>query len=221
MSAPAVPIDSRRRIGPFALWIGFLLAVMAIGFGAWVYQLANGLAVTNMRNMVMWGQYILFFMFFVGLSAGGLIVASSGKLFGVQRFTPIVRLAVLEATVAVMLAALFLLPDIGRPERLWHVLRYPNVTSPMVWDFTIVAAYFVLSAAYVWLYTRADLAASGSPLALGTRDTPESRARDERWTIERLERGRRFVLLDQVRRCGVLTEGNVTVVSANCIAASR
>ena len=44
--------------------------------------------------------------------------------------------------------------DIGRPERLWHVLRYPNVTSPMVWDFTIVAAYFVLSAAYVWLYTR-------------------------------------------------------------------
>ncbi|HEX6128001.1 MAG TPA: NrfD/PsrC family molybdoenzyme membrane anchor subunit [Candidatus Limnocylindria bacterium] len=181
MSAPAVPIASRHRIGPFALWIGFLLAMLAIGFAAWVYQLANGLAVTNMRNTVMWGQYILFFMFFVGLSAGGLIVASSGKLFGVQRFTPIVRLAVLEATVAVMLAALFLLPDIGRPERLWHVLRYPNITSPMVWDFTIVAAYFVLSAAYVWLYTRADLAATGSPLALGTRDTPESRARDDRW----------------------------------------
>jgi hypothetical protein len=39
--------------------------------------------------------------------------------------------------------------------------------------------------------------------------------------LDRLERGRRFVLLDQVRRCGVLTEGNVTVVSANCIAASR
>ena len=57
-----------------------------------------------MRNTVMWGQYILFFMFFVGLSAGGLIVASAGKLFGVKAFKPITRLAVLEATVAVMLA---------------------------------------------------------------------------------------------------------------------
>ena len=63
----------------------------------------------------MWGQYILFFMFFVGLSAGGLIVASAGRLFGVKAFKPITRLAVLEATVAVMLAATFILPDLGRP----------------------------------------------------------------------------------------------------------
>jgi hypothetical protein len=39
--------------------------------------------------------------------------------------------------------------------------------------------------------------------------------------LERVQRGRRFVLLDQVRRCGVLTEGDVTVVSSACIAASR
>ena len=183
MSTPAVPATTTRRgrrIPPFAGWLALLLVVMAIGFAAWVYQLSQGLVVTNMRNTVMWGQYILFFMFFVGLSAGGLIVASSGRLFGASRFTPIVRLAVVEATVAVMLAALFLLPDIGRPERLWHVLRYPNLTSPMVWDFAIVAAYFLLSLAYVWLYSRADLAASGSPLALGTPDTPAGRERDDR-----------------------------------------
>lgn len=39
--------------------------------------------------------------------------------------------------------------------------------------------------------------------------------------LERVQRGRRFALLDQVRRCGVLTEGDVTVVSAGCIVASR
>jgi dimethyl sulfoxide reductase membrane subunit len=169
-----------RRIGPLALWLGFLGLVMLIGFGAWLYQLREGLAATNMRNTVMWGQYILFFMFFVGLSAGGLIVASSGRLFGATRFNPIVRLAVVEATIAVMLAAIFLLPDIGRPERLWHLFRYPNLTSPMVWDIAIVTAYFGLSALYVWLYTRADLAAAGSPLALGTSASAASRARDDR-----------------------------------------
>ncbi len=183
MSVRAVAADKERRIlriGPLTVWVVLLLLVMLVGLGAWIYQLREGLAATNLRNTVMWGQYILFFMFFVGLSAGGLIVASSGRLFGVKQFAPIVRLAVLEATVAVMLAALFLLPDIGRPERLWHLFRYPNLTSPMVWDITIVTVYFALSATYVWLYVRADLARAGSRLALGTSDTPAARARDDR-----------------------------------------
>ena len=68
-----------------------------------------------MRNPMMWGLYITLFMYFVGLSAGGLIVASAGRLFGATRLKPIVRIAVLEATVAVMIAALLLLPDIGGP----------------------------------------------------------------------------------------------------------
>jgi molybdopterin-containing oxidoreductase family membrane subunit len=128
----------------------------------------------------MWGQYILFFMFFIGLSAGGLIVASAGRLFGVKTFKPITRLAVLEATVAVLLAGIFILPDLGRPERVINILLHPNVTSPMVWDITIVGVYTLLSLAYVWLYTRADLARRGSWLALGTGVSERSMARDER-----------------------------------------
>ena len=114
---------------------------MAVGVAAFGYQFANGLVVTGMRNIVMWGQYILFFMFFVGLSAGGLIVASAGRLFGVKAFKPITRLAVLEATVAVILAATFILPDLGRPERILNIPLYFNPTSPMVWDISIVMVY--------------------------------------------------------------------------------
>jgi dimethyl sulfoxide reductase membrane subunit len=178
--ARPTPTGGSRRIGPYALWLAVLGLAMLVGLAAFVHQYREGLAVTNMRNTVMWGQYILFFMFFVGLSAGGLIVASSGRLFGVTRFDPIVRLAVVEATIAIMLAAIFLIPDIGRPERLWHLFRYPNLTSPMVWDIAIVTVYFGLSAVYVWLYTRADLAKVGSPLAFGTSASEASRARDDR-----------------------------------------
>ena len=142
---------------------------IAVGLGAWVYQLSQGLAATNMRNPMMWGLYITMFMYFVGLSAGGLIVASAGRLFGATRLKPVVRIAVLEATVAVMIAALLLLPDIGRPDRAWHLLRYAHLTSPLIWDLTIVTVYFLISATYVWVYTRADLAARGSRLALGHR----------------------------------------------------
>lgn len=183
MSAGTLPLSLpgvRRTDRALALWILALLAVMAAGLAAFVYQFANGLVVTGLRNTVMWGQYILFFMFFVGLSAGGLIVASAGRLFGVSAFKPITRVAVLEATIAVMLAGIFIIPDLGRPERVLNILLYANLTSPMVWDITIVVAYTLLSMSYVWLYTRADLARRGSRLALGTGVSPREIARDER-----------------------------------------
>ena len=180
-AAPAVPgpeIHARR--GPLVAWIALLLVLMAIGMGAFGYQFVNGLVVTGMRNIVMWGQYILFFMFFVGLSAGGLIVASAGRLFGVKAFKPITRLAVLEATIAVVLAATFILPDLGRPERFLNIPLYFNPSSPMVWDIAIVMVYMGMSATYVWLYARADLARRGSWLALGTGASQRTMAREER-----------------------------------------
>jgi molybdopterin-containing oxidoreductase family membrane subunit len=168
------------RRGLLVGWILLLLALMAVGVAAFAYQFANGLVVTGMRNVVMWGQYILFFMFFVGLSAGGLIVASAGRLFGIKAFKPITRLAVLEATVAVILAATFILPDLGRPERILNIPLYFNPTSPMIWDITIVMVYMAMSAFYVWLYARADLARRGSWLALGTGTSERTMAREER-----------------------------------------
>lgn len=178
---PSAGASPWRHTSPaLRAWLALLLAGLAVGLGAWIYQLTQGLAVTNMRNPMMWGLYITLFMFFVGLSAGGLIVASSGRIFGAVRFKPIVRLAVLEATVAVMLAALLLLPDIGRPDRVWHLFRYPNLTSPLIWDIAIVTVYFLVSVTYVWLYTRADLARAGSRLAFGTGLTDADLRRDER-----------------------------------------
>jgi molybdopterin-containing oxidoreductase family membrane subunit len=187
VSAAATPATPVAAAGPAAgsrralyAWVALLLGLMAIGVAAFLYQFANGLSVTGMRNIVMWGQYILFFMFFVGLSAGGLIVASAGRLFGVKAFKPITRLAVLEATVAVILAATFILPDLGRPERIMNILLYFNPTSPMIWDIAIVFVYMGLSATYVWLYARADLARRGSRLALGTGTSERTMAREER-----------------------------------------
>jgi molybdopterin-containing oxidoreductase family membrane subunit len=169
----------RQHTGLIA-WLALLCVIMGVGLAAFAWQFANGLIVTGMRNTVMWGQYILFFMFFIGLSAGGLIVASAGRLFGAAVFKPITRLAVVEATIAVLLAGVFILPDLGRPERIINLLLHPNFTSPMVWDITIVVVYTLLSGLYVWVYTRADLARRGSRLALGTGVDARAIARDER-----------------------------------------
>ncbi len=176
------PVARRFPLVPVA-WVAVLLVLMAVGFVAWLYQLNEGLQVTAMRGNVMWGLYITFFMFFVGLSAGGLIIASAGRLFGVARFKPIVKLAVLEATVAIIAAASFIVPDLGHPERLPNLILHANLTSPMIWDITVITIYLILSLLYVWLYTRRGLAARGSVLALGVKDSSaQAHARDERWT---------------------------------------
>ncbi len=164
-------------------WIAILIALLLVGFGVWIYQLTKGLQITNMRDNVIWGLYIISFMFFVGLSAGGLIIASAGRLFHVDRFKPIVRLAVLEATVTIATAALLIIPDLGKPTRIFNLLIHAHWMSPMIWDFTVILIYLVLSVLYVWLYTRRDLAARGSWLALGTKDTSAAAgARDYRLT---------------------------------------
>ena len=177
---PAAGVRPRPFNRRLAAWLVLLLGLIGLGVATWVYQFANGLVVTGLTNVVMWGQYILFFMFFVGLSAGGLIVASAGRLFGATVFKPIVRVAVLEATVAIILAATFILPDLGRPDRILNIVFHANLTSPMIWDIAIVFVYMGMSLTYVFLYTRADLARAGSPLALGTSPSDTAAERDHR-----------------------------------------
>ena len=79
--------------------IGVLGALTAVGVAAWIYQLMGGLGVTGMNNGTSWGLYITMFMFFVGLSAGGLIVASSASVFHVADYKKVALPAVILSTV--------------------------------------------------------------------------------------------------------------------------
>jgi len=179
-STLAAPARGSRGL---TVWTIVLVALILLGFGVWIYQIAKGLQITNMRDNVIWGLYIISFMFFVGLSAGGLIIASAGRLFGVERFTPIVRLAVVEATVTIATAALLIIPDLGHVQHIYNLVIHAHWLSPMIWDLTVILIYLVLSLLYLWLYTRRDLAARGSWLALGTKDTGDAgRDRDHRLT---------------------------------------
>lgn len=55
--------------------IGVSAVIMVAGIVLWGVQLSGGMVQTGMRNLSSWGLYITSFMFFVGLSAGGLIIS--------------------------------------------------------------------------------------------------------------------------------------------------
>jgi molybdopterin-containing oxidoreductase family membrane subunit len=56
-------------------------------------------------------------------------------IFGIKRFRPVVRLAVLVGLAGYTTALLTLVMDIGRPDRFWHPWVYWNVHS-VLWEIT-------------------------------------------------------------------------------------
>lgn len=127
-----------------------VLAVLGVaGAGAWVYQLMGGLAVTGMGNANSWGLYIALFMFFVGLSAGGLIVASSASVFHIEKYKAVAMPAIILSTVCICCAGAFVLIDLGGIQRIWHLFASPNLTSPLVWDICVITLYLVINVLYL------------------------------------------------------------------------
>lgn len=127
-----------------------ILVVIAVaGIGCWIYQLMSGLTVTGMNNGTSWGTYITCFMFFVGLSAGGLIVASSASVFHVEKFKAVAMPAIILSTVCICLAGMFVLIDLGGLQRVWRIATGPNPTSPLLWDVCVITLYLAINICYL------------------------------------------------------------------------
>lgn len=129
-------------------------AVTVIGLALWGIQLAQGLAVTNMRSLDSWGLCITSFMFLVGLSAGGLIISSVPRAFGISGFGGISKVAVWSSICCTVLAIGFVVIDLGQPLRLWELFAYSNMTSPLMWDIIVLSTYLILSIVYLWATMR-------------------------------------------------------------------
>lgn len=130
--------------------------VTALGVALWVYQLNAGMVNTNMRNLDSWGLYITMFMFFVGLSAGGLIISSVPRAFGMEGFGGISKVAVWTSICSTVCAIAFVVVDMGQPLRVWELFVYSNLTSPLMWDIIVLTTYLILSCVYLWATLRAE-----------------------------------------------------------------
>lgn len=134
-----------------------IAAILAVGgIILWGIQLTQGLVVSNMRDFDSWGLYITCFMFFVGLSAGGLIISSIPRAFGMEGFGGISKVAVWTSICCTILAVAFVVIDLGHPLRLWELFAYSNLGSPLMWDIAVISVYLILSIIYLWATLRAE-----------------------------------------------------------------
>ena len=108
------------------LWL-----LIAMGITVAVFRFWRGLgAVTRLDDVTPWGLGIVFDVACgIALAAGGFTIAGVVYIFQIKRYKPIARLAVLSACLGYGLYCVGLAFDMGRPERFWHILIYPQIHS--------------------------------------------------------------------------------------------
>jgi molybdopterin-containing oxidoreductase family membrane subunit len=162
-SRPARPKPVRSKAQLIAIAVAAVIAL--VGIGLWVFQLSFGMVNTNMRNTDSWGVYIIGFMLFVGLSAGGLIISSAPRVLGLQGFKSMAKVATWVSICCTVLAVAFVVVDLGGPLRVWELVAYANLSSPLMWDIIVITIYLIVSVVYLWATLRVE-AGKGSSQAL-------------------------------------------------------
>ncbi|TWT45701.1 putative Ni/Fe-hydrogenase 2 b-type cytochrome subunit [Phycisphaerae bacterium RAS1] len=99
-----------------------LSALVMIAFGLAIYRFLGGLgAATNLTDSMPWGLWIGFDMLCgIALAAGGFVLAGTVHVFGLKRYEPFVRPAIVTALLGYLLAVIGLMMDLGRPWVIWH-----------------------------------------------------------------------------------------------------
>ena len=148
--------------GPREYWAWLLFLSVVVVFGSWQYwvQFSNGLVVTGMSDQVSWGFYIANFAFLVGIAAAAVLLVIPAYIFHRKDIKDVVLVGEGMAVAAVTMAILFVIVDLGRPDRLWHMipvigsLNFP--ISLLAWDVLVLSGYLVLNLAipFYLLYSR-------------------------------------------------------------------
>ena len=130
-------------------WIGVLLLLIASGLLAFAHQVSAGLVVTAMRDQVSWGFYIGNFTFLVGVAAAAVVLVIPAYVYDWKPIREIVIFGELLAVSAIVMCLLFVMVDLGRPDRFWHLLpplgRLNFPQSILAWDVLVLNIYFVIN----------------------------------------------------------------------------
>jgi Ni/Fe-hydrogenase subunit HybB-like protein len=131
-------------------WLIFLLVLMGIGAGCYIYQFNEGLRITGMSRDVSWGFYISQFTYLVGVAASGVMVVLPYYLHNYKAFGRITILGEFLAVSAVTMCLLFIFVDLGYPTRIMNVIMYPTPNSILFWDMIVLNGYLLLNILVGW-----------------------------------------------------------------------
>jgi len=130
-------------------WMGGLTAVAVLGAMFYGQQVDQGMIVTGMSDQVSWGAYIANFTYLVGVAAAAVMLVIPAYIFNRQDVKHVVLIGEGIAVAAVVMCILFVTVDLGRPDRLWHMIpmlgRFNFPHSMLAWDVVVLTGYLLLN----------------------------------------------------------------------------
>jgi len=130
-------------------WISILIVLIVLGIASYYNQAAEGLITTSMRDQVSWGFYIGNFTFLVGIAAAAIMLVVPAYIYNMKSLKEIVVLGELLAISSILMCLLFILVDMGHPERFWHMIPFIGKLrlgqSILAWDSVALTFYLILN----------------------------------------------------------------------------
>jgi len=129
MTTITIPFTGKR----FSIGTIILLSLFVLGIAASIFRWVDGFSgMANISDTRPWGIWISFDLLVgVAISAGAFILAATVHIFHIKTFQPILRPALLTGFLGYVLVILSLLVDLGQPQRIWQMLIYRNLHSPL------------------------------------------------------------------------------------------
>ena len=138
-----------RGSNAYYAWCFSLLAIIFVGLFFYLKQHDLGLVETNMTDQVSWGLYIANFTYLVGMAAAAVLLVIPSYIYSFKPIKEIVVLGELFAASSMIMAILFVMVDLGRLDRFWHMIpivglmNFPE--SLLAWDVLVLNAYLFLN----------------------------------------------------------------------------
>ena len=127
----------------------------------------------DVHHQVTFAWLISIYFYFTGLSAGSFIISTLSYGFGMEKYKPIAKTAVVTATLLLFAAPVALLMQVGWPVRsIWNHFTYLNFSSPMTYGGFLLVAYPLNCMIYGLYMFRGDMKMTrifgfiGIPLAI-------------------------------------------------------
>ena len=130
----------------YHLWMTLLTVMTLAGLYAYCQQFVHGLITTGMTDQVSWGLYIANFTYLVGLAAAAAMLVIPVYVYRNLHLHDVVIFGELLAVSVIVMCLLFVMADLGRPDRFMHLLwRFNFPMSMLTWDVIALNGYLLLN----------------------------------------------------------------------------
>ena len=140
----------------FYIWLLALGSVIFLGIIAYIVQLTQGLTVTGLSRDVSWGFYIAQFTYLVGVAASAVMLVLPTYFHHYKKFKHFIILGEFMAIGAVIMCMLFIVADMGQPQRVLNVILHPTPGSVMFWDMMVLTGYLIINVLVGWVTLEAE-----------------------------------------------------------------